>query len=1396
MRVIFALSILGTGLSALCPAAARADEPAPAALAERYEREIKPLVVKYCRECHSAETTTEADLDLSRFASLAEIRQAPREWQKVREMLDNGQMPPKDSPQLADDERRRLAEWVREYLKFEARSSAGDPGRVVLRRLNNAEYTYTLRDLTGVESLEPAREFPVDGAAGEGFTNTGNSLVMSPALFAKYLDAAKQIADHAVLLPDGIRFSPHTTRADQTHEIVERIREFYRPFTTSGDSRQVQLQGLVWDAEAGGRLPLENYLTATLAERDALAKGAKSIDDVARERGLSPKYLSILWNSLNSQEPSLLLDRIRQQWRDAKPEAAGAIANEIVRWQKSLWKFGSVGHIGKVGGPKAWQEPIAPLAARQEIRVKLPAAAGGDAVTLYLAAADAGDGNQHDFVVWEQPRLVAPGRPDLLLRDVRRSARQLAEYRQRVFAAAAKCLAAAEELKSAGAEQDVAALAERHGVAADVLKSWLDLLGIGLGGGAKIDSLFTTKLENASGYDFVRGWGSDATPLLVANSSDQHVRIPGNMKPHGVAVHPSPALRAAVGWRSPAAATVRLRGKVAHAHPECGNGVTWSLELRRNSTRQRLASGVAQGANAVDFGPIEKLAVDPGDLISLLIGPRDGNHSCDLTAVDLSIADEADAGREWDLASDVSGDVLAGNPHADRFGNAGVWHFYTEAEQSGGGSEFVIPAGSLLARWQSAPNAEEKQKLAEALETLLTSPPPAEKDSPDAALYRQLASLGGPLFGAVRKAAASEKGDDAASEDDANENAPKWGLDRKLFGRRPDGAPIDAANLCVHAPAIIEIRLPADLGEGCEFVATATLEGEIGAEGAVQVQAATTRPELGAAPHPELPIIALEGSQARQRIASALDVFRGVFPAALCYTRIVPVDEVVTLTLYYREDDQLRRLVLDDAQTAALDRLWDELHYVSHDALTLVDAYAQLMEYATQDADPKVFEPLREPIHNRAAAFRQLLVDTEPKHLDAVLDFAGLAYRRPLAGAEAQELRALYRRLRDQELPHYEAIRLTLARVLVSPAVLYRLESPPPGASQAPVSDWELASRLSYFLWSSQPDDELRQLAAAGRLHDSATLSEQLHRMLRDGRTRRLATEFACHWLHIEDFDQLNEKSEQHFPEFAALRGAMYEEAIRFFTDWFENDGTLIDLLEADHTFVNDALAKHYGMPGVAGDDWRRVDGVKQFSRGGVLALAATLAKQSGASRTSPILRGNWISEVLLGERLPRPPKDVPPLGDDEAGADGLSVRQRVEQHSSNPKCAICHERIDPFGFALENFDAIGRWREKDVGDRPIDTRVKSLDGAGFEGLDGLRKYLLTVRREAFVRQFCRKLLGYALGRSVQLSDEPQLDEIYAELQAKDYHIGAVLEKIVASRQFREIRGRDTAYEE
>jgi hypothetical protein len=324
----------------------------------------------------------------------------------------------------------------------------------------------------------------------------------------------------------------------------------------------------------------------------------------------------------------------------------------------------------------------------------------------------------------------------------------------------------------------------------------------------------------------------------------------------------------------------------------------------------------------------------------------------------------------------------------------------------------------------------------------------------------------------------------------------------------------------------------------------------------------------------------------------------------------------------------------------------------------------------------------------------------------------------------------------------------------------------------------------------------LNRIAAKGQLQKSERTLAETKRLLADDRVRRMATEFACQWLHIYDFDHLDEKSERHFPTFLSMRGAMYEESIRFFTYLFQQDRPVAELLDADYTFLNESLAKHYGIPGVVGPEWRRVDGVKQYARGGILGLATTLAKQSGASRTSPILRGNWISEVLLGERLPRPPKDVPMLPEDEAATQGLTVRQLVEKHSSDPRCAVCHQRIDAFGFSLEAFDAIGRKREKDLGDRAIDTRVQTMDGTKFDGINGLRSYLMTKRGDAFQRQFCRKLIGYALGRSVQLSDEPLLTEMQNKMKSKDCRMSALVASIVGSRQFREIRGKLAANEE
>jgi hypothetical protein len=1305
----------------------------------------QPTLNRYCVTCHSSALLT-GDLNLENFkASNAKIKQS------VIEQITLGEMPPKDMPQPTVAERAQLLALIRENLRLAARANAGDPGPVVLRRLNNAEYTHTIRDLTGVASLDPAREFPADSSAGEGFTNTGNALVMSPALITKYLDAAKGIASHAVLLPDGLRFSPSTSRSDWTNESLVEIRAFYARFTESGGAETVTQQGIALDKNRGGTLPLNKYLAATLEMR----KG-KSIAVAARSHGVSSKYLRTLFQILNSTSPSPLLDNLRKRWRTATPATIPPLIQEITPWQDSLWKFSSVGHIGKEDGPKAWMEPVTPLAASQQFQLKLNPA--GDAATIYLATTDAGDGAAGDMVVWQDPRLTIPGRPSIRLRDVRSFVGALTRQRQLITSNTAA------SLSNEGADP----IAQR---------AWHQYLGITGGTPLNLNHL-EKKITKSATFEFVQGWGGSGQPAILANASDRHVRIPGNMKQHAVAMLPTATHAAAIGWRSPVTSPIHIEGTVTPAHAECGNGVAWALQLRRGGTRQNLAEGNTRGAKRIAIGPLHNIAIQTGDLLSILIGAREGNASCDLTDVELQLKSGS---QSWSLGGDVSGNILAANP-------LGAWHFYSEPV-TGAGSGTVIPANSLLARWQATEDPAQKRTLATALQALLTNAAPDAK-TPDGALYRQLTSLAGPLF--------------STAGIDSNATS-EWGLDPKQF---------DGDNLKTQAPSVIEIRLPADLVADSEFTVTGRLDASAHSEGSVQLQVLATPPTQLQGLQPSgtavrtadgtwtsnnqridyaMPVIANENSAAQRRITEDFEQFRQTFPASLCYSKIVPVDEVVTLTLFHREDSHLSRLLLDDADKAKLDRMWEELTFISRFPITQVDVFEQLWQYATQDADPSKFEPLRQPILDRAAAFKAKLVAAEASHLDAAIRFADRAYRRPITPSEKDELRTLYAKLRQQDQPHEEALRLTLARILVSPAFLYRTEKAAPNAVPAPVTPVELSNRLSYFLWSSQPDERLRKAASTGLLPGS--LIAETRRMRKDARVRRLATEFGASWLHIYGFDSLDEKSERHFPSFRGLRGDMYEESIRFLTDFFENNRSVLSLLSADHTFLNEALARHYNIPNITGQEWRRVDKLRAFGRGGILAHSTTLAKQSGASRTSPILRGNWVAEVLMGDKLPRPPKDVPQLPEDEATLT-LTMRELTEKHTSDPRCYTCHKRIDPYGYALENYDAIGRFRDKDLGDRVIHTKTKVLDGTEIEGLDGLRQYLLGKGRHAFVRQFCRKLLGYALGRAVQLSDEPLLDSIEARLATTNYTVGTAIEMIVTSRQFREIRGRDAAQED
>lgn len=1357
-------------------------------LQRQYAERIQPLLKSKCLECHSTDKR-EGDLDLEQFTTVAEIRSSAEAWLKVIEMIDNREMPPKDAQQLSPTEHKELGAWLDDFIAAEAAATAGDPGPVLLRRLNNAEYTYTIQQLTG-QPLEPAREFPADSASGEGFTNTGNSLVMSPALLSKYMDAAKAVAEHAILLPDGIRYSIYTTRRDWTDDVLKRLRDFYAKYTDPNGSTRVDLQGLQWETNAGGRLPVGTYLSALIKERERLTRGETTAAQVAKQNGLNAKYMGILWDVLKQPQATALLNRIHERFMTAKPEDVPALVAEIAAWQQALTRFQSVGHM------KPWLAAVEPFVEQQELRIKLEPAEPNALRVVLLAAGDAGDGSKEDHVVWQRPRLVAPGRTDIMVRDVHDVQQAFAFQRKALLAATNKCLAAAADYLASSEPPAIPKLAEQHGVDGALLNVWFDYLSIAPSGAVRLDQLYTNQLRKTAGYDFVNGWGSAETPNIMASAGDTHVRIPGNMKPHGVVVHPSPTLNAVVSWRSPMTGALRVEAIVTHAHPECGNGVAWAIELRRGASRQRLAAGIAHGGQAVVPVPVENVRVREGELISLLIGPRDANHACDLTDIEFKLTEQQanEKPRQWNLTADVSPNILAGNPHADQFGNSEVWSFYSEPIQAGDLNRAVLPAGSLLHQWISTEERQPRTELANQVRALLLAERP-DADGPNRVLWDQTHDVNGPLLGPLLDRLALQARNDPLSTR-AGEQATELVVGSQFGQPVVPGASIDEASLGATAPAVIRLNLPGELSHGRQFVVTGSLDGTVGREGSVQLQATLSpdpkTPASALALTAALPLFTQSNSASRKRFAEATYAFREKFPAALCYTKIVPVDEVVTLALFQREDDNLQRLMLEADEVAQLNRLWEELHFVSQDLLTVEDAYEQLMQFATQDSDPKLFEHLREPIKERANAFRAALVAAEPQHLKAVTELAGRAFRRPLADAERTGLTTLYQRLREEGLNHESAVRLLIVRVLVSTSFLYRLEQSQPGDSSSPISDWEMATRLSYFLWSGPPDQTLLDAASAGQLHDGDAIAQQTKRMLRESRVERLAKQFACQWLHIQDIAELDEKSERHFPEFAGIRGALQKEAELFFTDLVQNDGSVLNIFDADYTFLNESLARHYGIDGVTGEEWRRVGGVRKSKRGGVLTFGATLAKQSGASRTSPILRGNWISEVLLGERLPRPPKDVPVLPADES-SETLTVRQLVERHTEDERCASCHVRIDPFGFALENFDAIGRWRTKDLAGHALDTAVKLPDGTQIADIDQLRDYLVHKKRDVLLKQFCRKLLGYALGRSIRLSDQQLLAEMQSQLEANDFRISAALEAIVRSRQFTHIRDQDVA---
>jgi len=395
------------------------------------------------------------------------------------------------------------------------------------------------------------------------------------------------------------------------------------------------------------------------------------------------------------------------------------------------------------------------------------------------------------------------------------------------------------------------------------------------------------------------------------------------------------------------------------------------------------------------------------------------------------------------------------------------------------------------------------------------------------------------------------------------------------------------------------------------------------------------------------------------------------------------------------------------------------------------------------------------------------------------------AYRRPVTDEDLRVPLKFYKDARA-EGNFDDGVEMALRAILTSPEFLFRVERDPanarPGQSYR-ISDLELASRLSFFLWSSIPDDELLNLATQGKLHEPAVQEQQVRRMMADSRSKSLVTDFAGQWLYLRNLAAVVPDARL-FPDFDDnLRQAMRRETELFFENIVREDRSVIELLGADYTFLNERLARHYGIPNVYGSNFRKVTLGPDSVRGGLLGQASILTVTSYANRTSPVLRGKWVLENILGTPPPPPPGNVPPLGENPAVGRALTMRERMVQHRANPACSGCHQLMDPIGLSVENFDAVGRWRTRGEGDERVDATGALPSGVAFEGAAGLKKALLA-HPESFATTVTEKLLTFAVGRGTDYYDAPAVRAITREARNTDYRFSSLILGVIKSAPF------------
>ena len=1072
----------------------------PARAADRFLEQVQPFLKSYCYDCHNAKKS-EGELNLAKYDSTAKLAEDFRQWEHVVTFLKSQEMPPREAKQPTDAERAGILQLLNEVMLTEARKLAGDPGIVLPRRLSNAEYNYTIRDLTGVD-IRPADSFPVDPASGEGFSNTGEALLMSPSLFKKYYAAAGFVADHIDFTPSGWQFAPYpvSTYADQKKLHEQLILNFY----TQHDVKY------------------EAYLNAAWSYRCRPSNSTATVEDWASERGLSPRYLRSVWD-LISGDP--------QQ------------AKFHVRWLRERWRA-------------------------------IPA---------------------------DDTSKTAPPEVRLLAADIQRLSRLL------------------------------------------------------------------TPTE---------------IPAIVANA---------------------------------------------------GNGPITHIEHRQKmaSTRDTFNEALLS------------------DRRRFQIEFRDLSKRESIRIVLQATANDGDSQMGYVVLKDLN--LSTANPDAYR------------------------------------PNDDKKNTP---LLELLKSKVPEQ-----------------------------------------------W--ERLKVGMHPLGNALDPGQVAIPVGTTIELTIAtADLptDKPLHLYVEARLDRDHTPSGLARFALLDRTPAANGSDELVFPLVNPEHSVAAELKQSCQSLCQ-IFPSRFYFA-----DEERGLSAgfhliegFFRDDQPLCKHVLSDAENQELNRLWDELAFGTQIAEKMLRGFVfferserDFMKHADFDSfkeeDPELvtqdsvlrleqaylkrtnfkgtaeqlevhpihtfFEDIRQGLKQRGEKLKQ----AQPVYLQMLEKFAQSAYRRPLTDSELQQLRGFFQKLSgQQEFGIEQALRASVIRILVSPHFCYRIDPAPDGDSVQPLTDLALASRLSYFLWSSQPDEELLAVAKSGKLRDDAVLRAQTRRMLRDPKVGGFAHEFFGQWLRYHDFLQQESVSREVFPAFdTALKQAMFEEPSRLTTHLILQDRRITDLLNGDVTLVNKRLAQHYGLPFTGADgEWTEVSGLHQQGRSGLLGMAVFLTKNSQPQRTSPVKRGFWVVHHLLGEHIPAPPADVVALPAKETDTNGKTIRQLLALHTEDVKCARCHVRFDAVGLSMEGFDAIGRARTKDLAGRAVDNLVPLPSGKVAHGVPEYSQYLAAERADEFTKTLGRKFLGYALGRSLQLSDQPLLETMQSRLKESDYRFGVLFETVVTSPQFRNQRCRD-----